>query len=391
MEEWEYLEGHKDLYADIVMMEDQQPLTSPLDGSSQRNPPERCPRPLYSQDCKEEEQNVPVDHQKRDGETTIGPEEPESVSEKSRTFAHVAQEENAAEDLTTPTDLSLPALTGCQRPVNLTTPRHVRSSLQGNCESSEGPSGSDEHWMRDSHGLFMLSPHFEEENSYATLDNSAAPYVPIVLHSSDLSTNTAGHQEPFSHQLLIAEQRNGKKPFVHKRVNQSERPYVCSECGKTFRRKLNLELHHRIHTGEKPYLCRVCGKCFTQKSGLREHHRIHTGEKPYSCTVCGKCFTFKAVLVGHLTTHTGEKPFTCLECGKCFSQKPHLKSHQRVHTGEKPFPCPECGKCFSHKSNLNEHVKTHTREKPFSCPECGKRFAEKSSLVKHQLEVGGSH
>ncbi|XP_066451498.1 gastrula zinc finger protein XlCGF66.1-like [Eleutherodactylus coqui] len=61
MEEWEYLEGHKDLYKEI-MMEDQQHLTSP-DGSSQRNPPERCPSPLYSQDCPEEEEHVPLYHQ----------------------------------------------------------------------------------------------------------------------------------------------------------------------------------------------------------------------------------------------------------------------------------------------------------------------------------------
>ncbi|KAM5141379.1 uncharacterized protein ACMZJ9_015126 [Mantella aurantiaca] len=38
--------GHKDLYKD-VMMDNQPPLTSP-DGSSNRNPPERCPRHLYS-------------------------------------------------------------------------------------------------------------------------------------------------------------------------------------------------------------------------------------------------------------------------------------------------------------------------------------------------------
>ncbi|XP_075698704.1 gastrula zinc finger protein XlCGF66.1-like [Rhinoderma darwinii] len=60
MEEWEYIEGHKDLYRD-AMMEDHRPLTLP-GISSKRNPSERCPSSVFSRDCPQEYHNVPEGH-----------------------------------------------------------------------------------------------------------------------------------------------------------------------------------------------------------------------------------------------------------------------------------------------------------------------------------------
>jgi len=41
-----------------------------------------------------------------------------------------------------------------------------------------------------------------------------------------------------------------------------DKSYKCGTCGKTFKRKANMQRHEKIHTNEKPYQCEFCGKLF---------------------------------------------------------------------------------------------------------------------------------
>ncbi|KAM4034658.1 uncharacterized protein ACNLHF_021325 [Anomaloglossus baeobatrachus] len=331
MEEWEYLQGNKDLYKD-VMMEVPQPLTSP-DVSRERTTPERCPRPLLPQDCKQENPSVSQDHQGED------------LTLINTTGKYVRGDEWCKEEI--PTD------------------NHTDYCI----------GSSEEHMIfsdvkADDHGI---TPGEYEEHAII-------PETPSANHGKDLSS------EPFQ-QLLYSDSSQTVKQNNHlKRAveHQRKKQYSCTECGKYFNQKSYLVTHHRIHTGVKPFSCSECLKHFNQKGNLAKHQRTHTGEKPFSCSECGKCFNQKSKLVTHLRIHTGEKPFSCSECGKSFNDKANLIRHQKTHTGEKQFSCSECGKCFSQKSDLAKHQLIHTGEKPFSCSECGKCFSKKPNLFRHQ-------
>ncbi|CAI9584382.1 unnamed protein product [Staurois parvus] len=275
------------------MMENHSPVTSP-DGSSNGNPPERCPSPLYSLDSIQERSTILRCYQyKRLKHITEVKKEAKSTSLKDEKPCKVEE-----------------------------VPRKISPDTGDTRET-----------------LRSIKAKEEEEVKVKIRNEGIHPGI---------STDTGNTREtPRSIQADNEERRLKAKRKIleigmdgrYRWYNTEKYPdseivddditaYVAKE------KAMAPNLQAVGYKVEKPYSCPDCGKRFTHEKYLIIHYRSHSGEKPFFCAECGKSFPYRSSLDKHKITHTAVGAFPCPECGKRFRAGWILAAHQRVHSSE---------------------------------------------------------
>ena len=197
--------------------------------------------------------------------------------------------------------------------------------------------------------------------------------------------------------------------------------FACSDCGKVFNKKQNMNCHIlKVHNhGDR--ICESCGEIFksidektfyehvdncanleyqceeckfiTRSTyDFRKHQLMHSDDAGV-CDICQAVFPSKQRLKLHRITHSEDRPIRiCEHCGRKFKTKDAVEKHiLRFHSNiERLWKCSICG----YKAKLDADLKKHLRlvhDKKFKCSMCPFMTNQEAQLLEHLVCHGPNH
>ncbi|XP_021495210.1 zinc finger protein 496 isoform X2 [Meriones unguiculatus] len=166
--------------------------------------------------------------------------------------------------------------------------------------------------------------------------------------------------------------------------------YVCPNCGKVFRWRVNFIRHLRSRREQKPHKCSVCGELFSDSEDLDEHLETHEAQKPYRCTVCGKSFRLNSHLLSHRRIHlqpARQQPVRKSEEDALETEGTGARALLEKSKAKLGFQCGGCEKRFQRHDYLvrhRRHCHLKSEARPLQCRYCVKTFRQNYDLLRHE-------
>ncbi|XP_073450452.1 uncharacterized protein [Aquarana catesbeiana] len=421
----EFPKPHKDLYQDTM-----------VESSSYRNPPERCPRPLYSEDSTHEGHTIPHHHQSGnigDNNTDVKEEYKEEDEEYGVMKEHSGGHKESPSSRNPPERCPLPSQNSTQE--DHTIPHHHQDKEFINIKAEPKKEEEETYVMGDQQCTekdeVMDTIKKEESSLYISSDgqyfSKANPLEKHPMRSPGCTAedgDIAQHPPKVLYWLVKprdppnAEASSGKSHTmtseVHLRSMDPSNPEASSGKSHTMTSDVHLrsmdpskseepsnksytmttDVHLRPMDPSKPE--EPSDQSYTMTSDV--HLRSMDPSKPEEPS--DQSYTMTSDV--HLRSMDPSKPEETSDQSYTMTSTLHQSSHsidgsidpsnlqksssshEGAQTGGNSLSCLVCGKLFAKPRALQAHQKAHKARPPYLCLDCGKLFAKKQRLVVHQ-------